>query len=117
MQEIGYRLLPQLAFDSVMGESLYLLNEAVGIELLDHIDDSAVKHPALLGEKASIGDIVGQRVLKAVVQIGQMAGFVEELGFPQVREPVTKLVLPQPGYGLQDCVGNGLTDHRGGLQQ
>src|SRR5262249_57180898 len=49
--EILVRLLPQLALEGVMGESLHVIGEPPGIQTLDRLRDARVQGPPRLGEE------------------------------------------------------------------
>src|SRR5260370_8352154 len=46
LTEVAHRLLPDLASECVVRERLEVLDQAVGIELLDRVDDPGVQEPS-----------------------------------------------------------------------
>src|SRR4030095_12947761 len=65
------RLRPALALLSVVRQALDVLGQAVAIHRADAVDDSPVKVTATILEEASVGHLVGQRVLERVLEIGK----------------------------------------------
>ena len=70
----------------MVGQPLDLLGQAVPGERLDGLDDAGVQHAPPLLEQAAVGHLVGQGVLEGVLQLGEEARLVQELGRLQVRE-------------------------------
>ena len=60
---------------------------------------------------------MGEGVLEGVFELGEEAGFVEELGGLQVAEPAAQLLLGQLRNGLQEGEGHLGANHRGGLEE
>ena len=118
LAEIGDRLLPQLPAQGVVGQPLDLLGEALGREPLDGLDDAGVQGAPPLLEQALVGHLVGERVLERVLEVGEEARLVEELGGLEVREPARGARPPArrrwPGAAAN---GHVLADDRGGLEQ
>src|SRR6266567_1629150 len=86
LPEVGEGLVPDLASEGVLGQPLDVLAQPTGIELLDGLDDSGVEGAAARLEQASIRDLVRQRVLEGVLDVGEEARLVQELRGSQVRE-------------------------------
>jgi hypothetical protein len=101
----------------MVGEPLRLLTQAIRVVPLDGGDDGGVELPATIVEESSVGDLMGQRVLERVFQIGKQAGLVEELGRLQVEEPATQLLLGELGNGEEEGEGHVLADDRGRLEK
>ena len=70
-----------------MGEPLDVLAEAIPVERFDRVHDPRVKSPAALLQEPAVGDLVGQRVLERVLEVGEEARLVEELGRLEMGEP------------------------------
>ena len=68
-------------------EPLNLLAEAIRVYPLDRTDELRVKDPAALLQQGAVGDLVGERVLEGVLEIGKEARLVEELGGPESVDP------------------------------
>ena len=77
---MSHRLFPGLAANGVERKPLQVLVESSRVEALDHRQHRAVERKPALLEEASIGDLVGERVLERVLEIWIEPGFVEELG-------------------------------------
>ena len=68
-----HRLVPQLAPQGVVGQPLDVLGQPVGVEPLDGLHDPRVQRAAPLVQQAAVGDLVGQRVLERVLELGEQA--------------------------------------------
>ena len=64
-----------------------------------------------------IRDLLGQRVLEGVLQIGRHAGLVQEFGSLERRETATQVVDRPVDDGLENGEGHIPPDHRGGLEE
>ena len=95
LAEVRDRLVPHFPSAGVVGESLDVLGEPVGIEPLDHLDDARVQLTASLLQKGAVGHLVRERVLEAVLEVGKEARLVEELGGLEAGE-----ATPQVGFIL-----------------
>ena len=90
---IVQRFLPHLPADGVVREPFDMFGNTLGVHLLHGVHDRGmVCSPALL-EEAPVGDLVSQRVLEDVLEVGKEARFVEELGALQVGQPAAQRVL------------------------
>jgi hypothetical protein len=69
LTEIEHGLLPRLAPERVVCETLDVLGEPLGVEALDGLHGPGVERAAPLLEEASVGHLVGQRVLEDVGRI------------------------------------------------
>ena len=68
--------------------------------------------------EAAVGDLVGQRVLERVLELGEQARLVEELGGLEAsRDPARSASSGSVGDRLQQRVGHILADDRGRLEQ
>ena len=111
------RLFPRLGADRVIREALDMLGEPVVAVLLDGFEDPRVELPSSRLEQTRVGDLVRQRVLEGVLDVGEEASLIEELDAPQVCEPSSERVLFQAGRGLKEDEGDVLADHGRGLQE
>jgi len=100
LTEIPHRLVPHLRTDSVVSEPLHVLSQPVGIALLNGIDDPGVEGPPSTLEQARVGDLMRQRVLERVLDIGEKPSLVEELSALEVRETSKERV----GREVDDCL-------------
>src|SRR5712671_4415388 len=87
LTEVAHRLLPDLASECVVCERLEVLDQAVGIELLDRVDDLGVQGPASIEEQTPVRHVVDQRVFEGVLEIREQTSLVEKL-------PVSRWVRP-----------------------
>src|SRR5215471_18198872 len=93
LDEIRHRLLPQLASQGVMCEQLYLLPEPIVMKRLDGIDDPRVQLATPLLQLPPIGDVLRERMLEAVLEVGKKASLVDELGGLQAVERAAKRLV------------------------
>ena len=98
LPQVPERLRPHLAPERVVGKSLDVFGEAVGMEPLDGLGDLRVEIAATLAEQAAVGDFVCQRVLERVLGIRKEGGLVEELGRPEAREHTPQVLLAEVGH-------------------
>src|SRR4030095_3335233 len=82
------------------------------MEQADRVRDAAVEHAALLLEEASVGDLVGQRVLEGVLQIGEEAPLVQELTCLEPREALPQVVAGKVHDRFEESGGDVLAAHR-----
>jgi hypothetical protein len=115
LAEIVRRLLPQLAPNGVMGKPLDVLAEAIPVERLDRADDLRVKLAPTLLQQAPVRDLVRERVLEFVLEIGIEPGLVEELGGVQVVETASKRLVREVGDRLEQSERQVLADDGGDL--
>jgi hypothetical protein len=64
-----------------MRQSLYVLENPIGIEPLDCIDNSAMKGSPSIPQQAAVSYLVGERMLEGVFTIGKESCFVEKFGY------------------------------------
>jgi hypothetical protein len=84
----------------MLGQPLCLLGQTVGIEPFAGRDDAGMESTSSLQQETAVGHLVGEGVLEGVFELGEEAGFVEELGGLQVAEPAAQLLLGQLHNGL-----------------
>src|SRR5262249_44664811 len=70
LEEVVGGLPPHLAACEMEGQSLVELRETVCVELLDHAARRQMQLAPPLPEQRFIGDVVGQRVLEHVLELG-----------------------------------------------
>ena len=117
LSRVGCGLVPRLAPEGVLDEPLDLLVEAARVEPLHRLEDVRVEVAAALVEERPVRDLVGQRVLEGVLDLGEEARLVEELAGLQADEPVAEHVRVEPADGLQEWQRHVLPDGGGRLQQ
>src|SRR5262245_65982260 len=106
LPQVAERLCPRLATERVVGKSLDVFREAVGMEPLDGLDDLRVEIAAPLAKQAAVGDFVCQRVLERVLGIREEACLVEELGRREAREQAQEVLLAEVGHGAEQLEGD-----------
>jgi hypothetical protein len=72
-------LVPDLAPEGVVSESVDVLGEPIGIKYFHHLDNSRVEYPLTAGD-TRVGDLVGQSVLERILALGRGDGLVKEFG-------------------------------------
>src|SRR5262249_23827854 len=86
-------LLPHLATESVMGESLDLLAKAIPVKHLDRVHDPRVPFPSQLLQQAAIRDLMRERVLERVLEVWKEPRLVDKLRRLQVVESATERLV------------------------
>ena len=81
------------------------------------VDDPGVQRAPAVLEQAPVRDLVGERVLERVLELGEEPGLVEELGGLEVRELGAALLLRSVGDGVKQRERHVLADDGGGLEQ
>jgi len=95
--EIGNGLLPRLAPERVVGQPLDVLPEPLGVAALDGLDRPGVESAPAVLKEASLGQLVSQRVLEGVLDVGEQARLVQELGRLQPGEALRQRVRGSSG--------------------
>jgi hypothetical protein len=93
LSEVVQRLVPHLATERVVGHLLDVLGEPVGVHALDGADHPAVQRAPALLQQAAVHDLVRERVLERVLEVGEELGLVHELRGLEPAEPAPQLVL------------------------
>ena len=93
LARISHSVLPCLTPERVVGQPLDVLGQAIAMERLDGLHDPRVERPPALVEQAAVGHLVGERVLERVLEVGEEARLVEELGGLEMGEPSAQLLL------------------------
>jgi hypothetical protein len=104
--EIRDCLLPHLTPHSVAGKLLYVLGKTVRVDTFDGADDTRVQYPAPVLEDASVGDLVGKRVLEGVLKIREKARLVQKLGRLEMAEAPAQCVRRHVRNRLQEREGH-----------
>ena len=74
------RLLPSLAAHGMVGQLLDVFGQSIRVRTLDGADDACVQCRAPVLEQRAVRDVVRERVLEGVREVGVEPGLVEELG-------------------------------------
>ena len=80
-------------------------------------DDPSVEVTAPVGEEAPVGHLMRERVLEGVLEVGEEARLVDELGRLKVSQPATERLLVLVRDRLEESEGNVLPDDRGNLEE
>ena len=102
LARVRHGLLPHAAPEGVVSEALDLLDEAAGVQPLDGPGDPAVEHAPAVLEEAAVRDLVRQRVAEGVLEVGEQVRLVQELGGPQMLEPLAQLLVALAGDLLEE---------------
>jgi hypothetical protein len=117
LPEIRGRLVPQLSVQSMVGQLLGLLGDALGREPLEGLGDAGVERALPVVEQPLVGHLVREGVLERVLEVGKEPGLVEELRGLKVGELGADLGLRRVGDGQEQRDGHVLADDGGGLEQ
>src|SRR5713226_3556325 len=98
-------------------ELLDLLEEPLGVELLDSFYDPRVEHPAAVVQYGCVGDVMRQRMTERVLRLGEQACLVKELCGPKMRESATERLVRELGDRLEQRERYVLADDGGRLEQ
>src|SRR5262245_53111256 len=101
----------------MVGESLGVLLQALAGRPLDRFDDLRVERAAALLQEAAVRDLVRERMLERVLDLGEESRLVQELGGLQPCQTLAQLALAQVSDGFKQVERHVLADDRGGLQQ
>ena len=115
--EIVRCLLVHVATGGMMGKPFHVLIKAVRIELLHRLENAGVERATTIPEEACVSDLMSQRVLEGVLELGEEPRLVEELRRLQPCERRAKTVLRLLGDRLQQCERHILADHGRRLEQ
>ena len=108
---------PGLRPQRMVGEPLDVLGAALaGIAGLERRDDARVQRAALLFQQRGVGDLLGDRVLERVGEIGHQRARPHEVGGLELRERVQHLLGRGVGHRLQQRHRHIDADGRAGLQ-
>ena len=90
---VGHGLVPHLTTQGMVRQSVDLLGQPVGIQLLQGRHNAGVQHPPPLLEETAVGHLVGEGVLEGVLPLGEQARLVEELGPLELRQTAVQRLL------------------------
>ena len=113
-------LVPHLAPQGMVGQPFHLsLRQPPRspAKRLQGLDDPGMERAPPLLEQRLIGHLLGQGVLEGVLDVGEEARLVEELGGLQMGEAQAERLLRHLGNGLEERQGHLRADDRGGLQE
>src|SRR5919199_2299212 len=77
---VGYGFIPHCAPQGMIRQPVDLVDESVGVEGFETLDNPGMQSPALFLEEAAVDDLVGQGMLKGVHRLGKGLLLIEELG-------------------------------------
>jgi hypothetical protein len=80
-----------------MRQALGVLRQPLRVETLDGRDRPGVERAAANLEEASVGHLVGERVLEGVLDVREQACLVQELGGLEPGEALGQRVCRRPG--------------------
>ena len=100
-----------------MSQPVHLLGEPPGPQLLDDRHQARVEPAALAVQQRAVGDLVGEGVLERVLEVGEEARLVQELGGLQVGQRPAQRFLRDVLERLEEGEGHVLADDRGRLEQ
>jgi hypothetical protein len=95
-----------------MGEPLDLLAEPVGVKLFYGIHDARVDVATALVEHSTVCDVVGERVLKRILQVRKETCRVKKFSSLQIVQETAKLALRQPTNCMQEGERCIMSNHR-----
>src|SRR6516164_9306142 len=98
LPEIAHSLFVQLAMDGMMGEPLYVLTKAIGIEPFHRGKDARVDVAPPLAQHSAVGYVVCERMLESVLQFRKELCCIKKLGILQIAEQAAELVLRETTY-------------------
>ena len=116
LQEVLQRPLPVLGPREMVREHLVVLGETIGVELLDGRADESVQLAAPLDEQRGVGDVLGQRVLEHVGQLGEHAAARGSARARSARAG-SRRCAPELGEAVDKAPGELAADHRGELER
>src|SRR5258707_7333632 len=101
----------------MVSEAFNMLAKPSLIEGFDRRDDPSVERALLALKQAAIGNVVGQRVLERVFQIGEEVHFVKEFRRVKPCQRLMQIGLGHVSGQLQQRERNVFANDRGGLEQ
>src|SRR5207253_11442385 len=78
LTEVSHSLVPDLAPEGMVGETIDVLGQAVGIQLFDRHHNPSVEGPATVLEDTRVGDLVAQGVLERIFQLGDESRLIQK---------------------------------------
>src|SRR2546426_2659592 len=114
--QIGNGLAWYFAPHRMMGKPLDLLAQAIRVEPFDRLHDPGMKGAATIAEEAAVRDLVGQRVLEGVLEVGKELDLVQEVCSLQQGEATSELVRRKVGNRLKHLERHVCPDDRGCLE-
>ena len=116
LHQITERPRPVLRFRKVVSEHLVLIGQAVCVELLDGQRDEVMEVLAPLDEERVVGDVVSERVLEHVRQLGEQALLVDELDSLELAQELLVLT-PDVADTVEEAARELPADHRRELER
>jgi hypothetical protein len=116
LEEVIERPLPVLRLREVVREHLVVLGKSIGVELLDGATDQPVQVLAPLHEQRVVGDVLRERVLEHVRQLGVETSLVDQLERGQLAEELLG-ALADLREAIDEAPRELAADHRGELER
>lgn len=113
LEEVIDGAIPGLAVDRVLGQRLGVAREPPGVETFHGAERRRMELPPSIVKQTGVGDLVRQRVLERVLDLGEQARLVEEF---RSGEPGQRVPQDRPG-DVADLLEHGERDafaHDGG---
>jgi hypothetical protein len=101
----------------MMRQPVDLVDESVGVEGFETLDNPGMQSPPSFLEEAAVDDLVCQGVLKGVDHLGKGLFLIEELGVLEDTEVLMERDLWTVHDHLEQGERHVMTDDGGGLQQ
>src|SRR5262245_40505751 len=101
----------------MIGELLDVFSEAIGKAYLDGFHEPGMEQAAALGRQSRIDRLVGQRVLERVLEVGEQACLLEELGGLKAPKPGAHHLLRGLRNGEKKEHGYVVADNRSSLEE
>src|SRR5262249_3708188 len=94
-----------------------LFSQAIGVEAFHCVDDAGVDVATAIAQHPGVGDVVGERVLESVLQVGKELSCIKKLGILQIAQQAAEVVLREPGNPVQQGQRDVVTNDRRLLQE
>jgi len=115
--KVRHRFVPHLAPQRVMGQTLDVLGEALGMQALHGVDDAGMQVTATLVQQAAVGDLLGERVLERVFGIGEQTALVQEFGGGETPQHARNVRLAEIGHRAEQLERHVFAHDGSGLQE
>ena len=114
---IRQRLVPHLTQERMVGEPLNLFDQPLTVKSLEGLHNAAVQLAPPFLQQTSIRHLVGEGMFEGVLQLGEEACLIEELGRLEVCKAPPQLRLGPFSDGLEEGKGDIRPDDRRGLEE
>src|SRR3990172_1772825 len=110
--EISHSFIPHLASKRMVGKPLHLFGQAIRIESFNSLDDPGMENTPPFLKEAPVGDLVGQRMLEGVFELGEETRLVNKFSGLKMCKSLAQSLICFLYDGLQEEERNILTDDR-----